>query len=630
MITLILKTRKGEEKPGHKYIRRVPLPAGGYKYVYKETEERSQKVVPVKKFKPQEFEVQAIDLKPSNQFEHNEKVDKAKNENTRMMKMSDNYFNASLPERARMKRTAITKMQSFVKFLRDNRLYDVQKFREFSRTSNKKILSQYFGLTNKEFSSESGDKLNRYVNVSFAKDGNYVTLNYADSFFFNSINKEMPENRKPKWSLQMRMARGITFDIQTAELVSFPYEKFFNMNEYIDGEMGNLAKKFSEQKAIASEKVDGILIQAFYDKHNDKIRFGTRARLDPDDKGFIETAEKLSKKSGHYDELKNYLKNGKSMILELIDPRYRVVVGYGKKSALFLHGVRDLRTLEMQSFDETQGLAKQLGLETPHSRFFSSFEDLVKFRQYAKEDLEGFVVRFEDGSMIKAKTKAYFDKLKGLKALTHKAIAESIMNGEDWNKFKYERIKSEELFDVADKYRADVVNTGDNLHKFITGFVDKILEETKWNKFSSDEKNAMQKEFRFAYESAVKTGIINREKVKPEDFRLAINYLASYSIKKNEKDRDAYNKKLMTLAVGSLKTSKWMGSKLAEEEIARSIEHMDLTKGFIGGISLVVSGPGQGAVTGAGIGSSSSDVGKVYKMSPEEKKKRKAQKLLED
>ena len=37
------KAKKGEERPGHKYIRRTPLPAGGYKYIYKEPEQKGPK-----------------------------------------------------------------------------------------------------------------------------------------------------------------------------------------------------------------------------------------------------------------------------------------------------------------------------------------------------------------------------------------------------------------------------------------------------------------------------------------------------------------------------------------------------------------------------------------------------------
>lgn len=612
MNIILIKAKKGEERPGHKYIRRIGPPGGPYKYIYKETSPRGPKrIIPVKRT-PKIEEVPAI-VPRKEVLQVHEKEPKATTTNSRMMKTSDNYFNLSLEDRTAALQQGKEKLQSFVKFLRDHDLTDRAKFRDFVHTSNREVLSKYFGLTDHEFNSESGDKLTNYVNVSFTKDGHYVTLNYADNFFFGSINKEIHPDRRPKWSMQMRMARGITFDTETGEVVSFPYEKFFNMNEYLDGDLSNLARKMSTQSFLGSEKVDGILIQAFYDKHNDSIRFGTRAQLDPDDKGFIETAERLAKRTGRYEDMKQHLKSGKSMVLELIDPRYRVVVGYGKKSALFLHGVRDLKTSEMMRFDHTQDLAKNLGLETPKTYAFKNFEELADFQKNTKEDLEGFVLRFADGAMIKAKTEAYFAKLKGLKALSYKVIADTILNGEDWNQFKYERIKSEELFDVADKYRADIMKQSDMLNRFLTSFADKIISASGWDKYGPQEKLQTQTEFNWAYQKAVKDGIIDPSKLKQEDFRIAINYLINARMKNDKKDVDGYNTKLMGLTVNALKTGAWMGSKL--EELKRAYTEMTLFKDLSGGLGMTMGG----------LGELSSDKGFVREMDPEEKDKRKKQ-----
>lgn len=626
MRIVLVKSKKGEERPGHKYIRRVGPPGGPYKYIYKETSPRQKKIeAPPVKRTPKIEEVRVEAIVPQIEPLHSaEKEPKATSTNAKMMKTSDKYFNLSLEDRGKALSQAKEKLQSFVKFLRDHGLTDREKMRNFVHTSNREVLSKYFGLTDHEFNSESGDKLTNYVNVSFSKDGRYVTFNYADNFFFNSINKEMAPNRRPKWSLQMRIARGITFDAESGDVVSFPYEKFFNMDEYLDGNLANLAKKMGEQPFIASEKVDGILIQAFYDKYSDKIRFGTRAQLDPetDEKGFLETAEKLMKRSGRYDDLKEALRGGKSMILELIDPKYRVVVGYGKKSALFLHGIRDLGTSEMMNFKETQAFAKNMGLETPNSREFNSFAELADFQKNAKEDLEGFVLRFADGSMVKAKTEAYFAKLKGLKALSHNIIAQSILNGEDWNQFKYERIKSEELFDVADKYRGDIMKQSDKLNRFLTGFADKIIAASGWDAYGSQEKMQTQTEFGWAYRQAVKEGIVDPKRLKQEDFRIAINYLINARMKNDQKDVDGYNKKLMGLTVNALKTGAWMGSKL--EELKRAFTEMTLFK------DLGSPGAYGAETTMGGLGTEppyTSDKGFVRPMDPEEKEKRKKQSL---
>jgi len=625
MTIILIKAKKGEERPGHKYIRREMQADGTFRYFYTYGKKRTKKpdYVPHPRVKKIE-EVSAIT--PRKEVLSPSEKAPPQSTNNRMMKTSDGYFNLSAKDREAALNSGKEKLQSFVKFLGDHGLTDRAKFRDFTHTSNREVLSKYFGLTDHEFNSESGDKLSNYVNVSFSKDGHYVTLNYADNFFFNSINREMDQARKPKWSLQMRMSRGITFDTETGEVVSFPYEKFFNMNEYLDGNLANLAKKMGEQPFLASEKVDGILIQAFYDKHNDSIRFGTRAQLDPetDEKGFLKTAENLMKRTGRYEDVKQHLKAGKSMILELIDPKYRVVVGYGKQSSLFLHGVRDLKSSEMMNFKETQALAKNFGIQTPNTHEFKSFEELADFQKNTKEDLEGFVLRFQDGSMIKAKTESYFAKLKGLKALSYKVIGESILNGEDWNKFKYERIKSEELFDVADKYRSDVIKQSDTFNRFLTGFADKVIAASGWEKYGPQEKMQVQTEFNWAYQQAVKDGSVDPKRFKPEDFRMAINYLINARMKNDKKDVDGYNKKLLGLTTDALKTGAWMGSKL--EELNRSYTEMTLFKDFGGALGGVGSATG-GETSMGGLGDLSSDKGFVVEMDPKEKEKRKKQGL---
>jgi hypothetical protein len=621
MNIVLVKTVKGSERPGHKYIRRIPLPTGGYKYIYQEARERTHKIIPVKKRIKKIEEVPEI--RPT-QKETPYKKNIASTGNSRMMSLSDKFFNLSPSARQDALNQGRDKLKSFVSKLGELGIKNRESFAEHARLNGRQILADFFGLDDSHFNSESGDKFRNYIDVSFSKDGNYVAFNYADKFFFDSINKEYADKQRPKWSMQMRMSRGITFDTQTGDVVSFPYEKFFNMNEYIDGDLAGLAKKVATQKYIATEKVDGILIHAFYDKHSDKVRLGTRAMLDPDGKGFIDTAENLMKRGGRYDDIKTLLQNGNSMILELIDPKYRVVIGYGKKSSLVLHGVRDLKSSKMLDFNETGSMAKNFGLGAVGGRQFNSFQELSDFQAKSKEDVEGFVLRFEDGSMIKAKTEAYFDKLKGLKALSYPKIAESILNGDDWNTFKYEKIKSEELFDVADKYRADVIKQSDKFNGFLTGFVDKLLTAADWESYGKQQKLEAMAEFNHAYVRASRTGVIDSSKLSVDDFRLAMNYLINARLKNEKSDVDSYNKKLMGLTVRTLATGAWMGEKL--NELERSYTIMSLTKDFGG----TVGGSGDLSVGTAGLASLATDKGRVYELDKEEKEKRKRQKMLED
>lgn len=528
--------------------------------------------------------------------------------NNEKMKESNNFFNVSQIDRQNLIRSAVEDVKSFVSILSKYNIKDRLLFRSFiSKFNNKEILEKFFGLTSKEFNSVCGCKFENYLRLAFSNDKNYIALNYADKFFFSSIDPNFHPDRKPNWSLQMRICRGIVFDLNTSELVSLPYEKIFNTGEYLDGEVKNLAKKMETQGFIASEKIDGILIQVFYDKYSKGLRFSTRGQFDEDEKGYIGTAIDIVNKNGRYNKLKALLSEGErpySAMFELVDPRFRVVVKYDK-SDLVLHGIRNLEDFSMISFGEVQNIAKKLGFNAPESRRFNSFEEMYDFQSKTSEDVEGYVLRFDDGSMVKVKTEAYFNKLKGLRSLSYRSIGESLLLGQDWNLFLYENIKSEELFPFANKYRMNLIKESDKLHGILAVFVNNLLQSTGWVIYGTKEKELAISEIEFEYGRMVRYKEIDPTRISANDLRLAIGNLIYYQLKGEEKYRNLYNKKLIELSIKSLTSPEdWMGNKL--EDIYRSV------------------------AGGAGLGSIESDKGKVFEMDKEEKDKRKSQKQIED
>ena len=529
--------------------------------------------------------------------------------NKENMSKSNAFFNSTRVERQEMLKSAVESVKFFVEVLSKHNIKNKLFFKSFiSKFNNKEILEKFFGLTADEFNSVCGCKFENYLRVGFSKDANYVCFNYADKFFFSSIDQNMHPSRKPNWSLQLRVCRGLVFDLNTCEVVSFPYEKIFNTGEYFDGEVKNLAKKMETQGFVASEKIDGILIQVFYDKYSKGLRFATRGQFDEDDKGYIETAANIVSQNGRNSKLKKYLCESErpySAMFELVDPKYRVVVKYDK-SDLVLHGIRNLEDYSMIGFKEVQSIAKSMGFNAPDAPRFNNFEELYTFQQTASDDVEGFVLRFDDGSMVKVKTEAYFGKLKGLRSLSYRAIGESLLLGADWNKFLCEHIRSEELFPMANKYRANLVKESEKLHRIMDQFVHYLLLSTRWVIYGTKEKELANFEIMFKYDKLVKSGEIDSERITFEDLRSAINNLVYYQLKGEEKYGKFYNKKLIELSVKALSAPEdWMGNKL------------------FGDLNLSVGG---GGTSGAGLGSIENDIGKVYEMDKEEKDKRKNQK----
>ncbi len=521
------------------------------------------------------------------------------------------YFNLPYEAKLDLIREAIVSLQALVLYL--NELSSMGgDIRDFLKTSNREFLSKYLGLSDRDFNSASSDKINNYLRVTFTE--NFYIFNYSDNFFFNSINKDLDPSDRPNWTTQLRICRGIVFSRQMGEIVSFPPEKMFNVGEYKDGDISRFAKKFVDVPSQMAEKIDGILIQAFYDRNTDDILFGTRSQLDADDSGYIDTARRLAKRTGRISALKEVLKNNKSVAFELISPDHKVVVDYGKKSSLILHHVRDLKTYKTLDYIEISKLAKSLGFEAPKIEKFNSFEELLDFQKSNKR-IEGYVIKFADGSAIKAKTNSYFEKLKGLRALSYATIAESILNQEDWNIFKYEKIKSEELFAAANHYRANIIDQSGAFDSFLKLFCEKLVCFSGWESYGTREKLEAMTEFNYAYMEGVKCSLIDSNKLSREDFRIAINYLIK-AMMGDETSIAGYNRKLMELTVKALQTSAWLGAKL--EELNRSYTAISLRKDF----GAALSG---GDTTTGGLGDLSSDKGRIYSMDPKEKSKRKKQ-----
>jgi len=522
------------------------------------------------------------------------------------------YFDLPCADKLEDVRRAVVDLQAMVFYL-NSELSQGVVLSEVVKVSNREFLSKYLGLKDSHFASASEDKISNYLRVT-ATD-RYFVFNYSDNFFFNSINKDLEAMYRPTWTVQLRICRGIIFDRENGELVSFPLEKIFNVGEYRDGEISRFAKKFVDVPSQMAEKLDGILIQAFYDRQNDEVHFSTRSQIDYDDNGYIDTARRLAKRTGRISALKDLLRHNKSVAFELISPDHRVVIGYGKKFGLILHHVRDLKTYKTLDYIELQKVAKSLGFASPTTAHFNSFEELLDFQKTNKQ-AEGYIVKFEDGSAVKVKTNSYFDKLKGLRSLSYASIAESVLNREDWNIFKYDKIKSEELFSAANHYRAKIIDQFGAFDKFIQQFCEKLVCFSGWQEYGTREKLEAMTEFNYAYIEAVNQRSLDPDKVSKEDFRIAINYCIKYMLLHDENVIDAYNKKVMEITVKALRTSAWMGAKL--EELNRSYTAASLRKDLGG------SAMGGGSTSMGGLGSIVSDIGKpIVPMKKEEKDKRK-------
>jgi RNA ligase len=221
-----------------------------------------------------------------------------------------------------------------------------------------------------------------------------------------------------------RECRGIIFDTATGEIIRRPFHKFFNVNER--EETQDHVVDLSRPHAIL-EKLDGSMIAPFI--VNGEMIWGTKM-------GATEVAqpvEEFVKNNPQYDEFRYLIGSGFTPIFEWCSRKQRIVLDY-REDQLVLTAIRDIKTGGYAPYDRLVSLAKSYGVPVVRQWDISMQMDnktMSSFVNYVRdlEDLEGFVVRFDDGHMLKLKCEWYVQIHKAKeKILQDRNIVELILD----------------------------------------------------------------------------------------------------------------------------------------------------------------------------------------------------------
>ena len=248
------------------------------------------------------------------------------------------------------------------------------------------------------------------------KEG-YTVINYnvmmADTFGHADIATKLIKGAKPVFryesdALIRRECRGIIFDSKTGDIIRRPFHKFFNVNER--EETQDHVVDLSRPHAIL-EKLDGSMIAPFI--VDGELIFGTKM-------GATDVAKPVSEFVGRNPEYIKFaveaIDNGWTPIFEWCSRKQRIVLDYFDDQ-LVLTGLRNMNTgvYALHGNLEAIGLAYAI----PVVRAFEPQTDMKAFLEYVRdlEDLEGFVVRFDDGHMLKLKCHWYIQIHKAKEAI---------------------------------------------------------------------------------------------------------------------------------------------------------------------------------------------------------------------
>lgn len=218
-----------------------------------------------------------------------------------------------------------------------------------------------------------------------------------------------------------RECRGIIFDTATGEIIRRPFHKFFNVNER--EETQEHIVDLSDSHAIL-DKLDGSMIAPFI--VDGKMIWGTKMGATD----VAKPVEEFVKNNPQYvDFAIEAINDGWTPIFEWCSRKQRIVLDYGNEDQLILTAVRNIKTGAYVNHEMLSRMGH--AWDFPVVKSFDSQTDMKMFISHIRglEDVEGFVVRFDDGHMIKLKCDWYVQIHKAKEAiLQDRNIVEIILD----------------------------------------------------------------------------------------------------------------------------------------------------------------------------------------------------------
>lgn len=196
----------------------------------------------------------------------------------------------------------------------------------------------------------------------------------------------------------LRECRGMIF-APNGQIIARRMHKFFNVNERLETQEMNLDWSVPH---IILEKLDGSLVTPFY--VNDQLVWGTKM-------GLTDVATPVNDfilDHCSYDIFAfDCLANDLTPLFEWCSRKNRVVIDH-PEDRLILTAIRVNTTGEYLSYVMMEVCTQKYDIELVR-KFDTSAQDMAKFIEYTRglENIEGFVVRFDNGHMLKVKSEWY-------------------------------------------------------------------------------------------------------------------------------------------------------------------------------------------------------------------------------
>lgn len=222
-----------------------------------------------------------------------------------------------------------------------------------------------------------------------------------------------------------RECRGITF-APDGKIASRPLHKFFNVGELPETLEDVVAGKWDTLRRIM-DKRDGSMLHPI--KLTDgSILLKTKKSFTSDVALSATKFVNLPQNAEVLEFCRHCVENDWTPVFEYTSPKSRIVLAYGEEKLVLLH-VRDNITGEYFHSGVVHSIAKAYGVEVvdEFNRYEFTF-DKTKGLTKSLQDVEGFVMEFADGSMMKWKTDWYFEMHHAVVFVRERDIAEMVLS----------------------------------------------------------------------------------------------------------------------------------------------------------------------------------------------------------
>lgn len=277
--------------------------------------------------------------------------------------------------------------------------------------------------------------MSQFDSINVKQKDNLIHLKYNTQLMF-----------KNPWNDFYMKVRSLVLDWVNEEIVLYPFDKFFELDEHETTKLEVVANHYKRTKMIEiTEKIDGSLIVMRYYRGNFLI--ASSGSLEGP---HVEIARRILMKDT---SLKNFIKEKENytFMLEMKNCEIPQLIKY-KEDNLIIIGMRDMSNFNLLSISEINEMVINKGINvTP--MFKLGFEEMLEIMEETEmSNNEGYIVRM-DNLLVKMKTKNFImaNRFGGDPARNFNMVIKAINEGRVEAIRPMIRIEYTEAFDVLVK-----------------------------------------------------------------------------------------------------------------------------------------------------------------------------------